>query len=74
MAQSDNNNNLGIGLSDVNETEEGESPYKPPSSGENIPSFDQEEKEDIDLVEATEDLVNRKNNIEPQDLLKINSQ
>ena len=58
-AQSDNNN-LGIGLSDVNETEEGESPYQPPSSGENIPSFDQEEKEDIDLAEATEDLVKAK--------------
>jgi archaellum component FlaC len=60
MVQSDNNNHLNIGLSDVNKTEEGKSAYQPPSSGENIPTFDQEEKEDIDLAEATEDLVKAK--------------
>lgn len=47
-------NNMGLGLSDVTETEEGESPFLPRS--ENIDTLDQEEKEDIDLVKATKDL------------------
>jgi hypothetical protein len=59
MVQRDNNH-LEIGLSDINETEEGESAYQPPGSSKNIPTFDQEEKEDIDLAEATEDLVEAK--------------
>lgn len=49
-------NNQGLGLADVNETEEVESPYLPPSSTEGLESLDEEEKEKIDLVKATEDL------------------